>query len=84
MIYEDRSPLGRGGGAMTTSNLWIEKFYDILSQTEFLLAIAKEKEGQIAALTTENKRLRQIVIDCHAGWPDEVLQQALRGKEERE
>ena len=31
-------------------------------------------------LEAENKRLRQIVIDCHDGWPDEVLQEALRGE----
>ena len=37
---------------------------------------------QMDRIKTENERLRQIVVDCHAGWPDEVLQEALRGEEE--
>ena len=41
----------------------------------------QEANEAYRGLRIENKRLRQIVIDCHAGWPDEVLQEALRGGE---
>ena len=42
-----------------------------------------KEDCPLATLTAENERFRQIIINCHDGWPDEVLQQALWGGEER-
>jgi len=61
--------------ALTAENASLKEKREIWEERNVQL------EMKCCALTAENKRLRQIVIDCHAGWPDEILQKALGSEE---